>query len=62
MKKVDHPNCIKLHEVYDEKSKVYMVLDLVTGGELFDRCCPSLGFFEILIFFTSPPQNQCLTI
>jgi len=37
MKKVDHPNCIKLHEVYDEKSKMYMVLDLVTGGELFDR-------------------------
>uniref|UniRef100_A0A7S0VHK2 Protein kinase domain-containing protein n=1 Tax=Hemiselmis tepida TaxID=464990 RepID=A0A7S0VHK2_9CRYP len=37
MKKVDHPNCIKLHEVFDEKQKMYMVLDLVTGGELFDR-------------------------
>uniref|UniRef100_A0A7S0NBY6 Protein kinase domain-containing protein n=1 Tax=Cryptomonas curvata TaxID=233186 RepID=A0A7S0NBY6_9CRYP len=37
MKKVNHPNCIKLHEVYDEKSKMYLVLDLVTGGELFDR-------------------------
>jgi calcium/calmodulin-dependent protein kinase I len=37
MKKVDHPNCIKLHEVYDEKTKMYLVLDLVTGGELFDR-------------------------
>jgi serine/threonine protein kinase len=22
MKKVDHPNCIKLHEVFDEKQKV----------------------------------------
>jgi serine/threonine protein kinase len=22
MKKVDHPNCIKLHEVFDEKMKV----------------------------------------
>ncbi len=37
MKKVDHPNCIKLHEVFNEKSKMYLVLDLVTGGELFDR-------------------------
>mmetsp|Transcript_16625 Transcript_16625/g.39793 ORF Transcript_16625/g.39793 Transcript_16625/m.39793 type:complete len:503 (+) Transcript_16625:179-1687(+) len=37
MKKVDHPNCIKLHEVFDEKTKMYLVLDLVTGGELFDR-------------------------
>jgi serine/threonine protein kinase len=24
-------------QVYDEKSKMYLVLDLVTGGELFDR-------------------------
>jgi calcium/calmodulin-dependent protein kinase I len=23
--------------VYDEKTKMYLVLDLVTGGELFDR-------------------------
>ncbi len=37
MKRVNHPNCIKLHEVFDEKQKMYLVLDLVTGGELFDR-------------------------
>jgi calcium/calmodulin-dependent protein kinase I len=24
-------------QVYDEKSKMYLVMDLVTGGELFDR-------------------------
>ena len=23
--------------MYDEKTKMYLVLDLVTGGELFDR-------------------------
>jgi calcium/calmodulin-dependent protein kinase I len=26
-----------VRQVYDEKSKMYLVLDLVTGGELFDR-------------------------
>ena len=26
-----------MRQVYDEKSKMYLVLDLVTGGELFDR-------------------------
>jgi serine/threonine protein kinase len=26
-----------LNQVYDEKSKMYLVMDLVTGGELFDR-------------------------
>jgi len=37
MKKVSHPNCIKMYEVFDEKLKMYIVLELVTGGELFDR-------------------------
>merc|ERR1719183_955723 len=37
MKKVSHPNCIRLYEVFDEKLKIYIVLELVTGGELFDR-------------------------
>ncbi len=35
--KVDHPNIVKLYEVYDEKTKLYMVLEMMTGGELFDR-------------------------
>jgi hypothetical protein len=32
MKKVAHPNCVILHEVYDEANKTYLVLDLITGG------------------------------
>mmetsp|Transcript_205 Transcript_205/g.402 ORF Transcript_205/g.402 Transcript_205/m.402 type:complete len:530 (+) Transcript_205:61-1650(+) len=36
-----HPNVIKLHEVLemvqDSKSTLFLVLELVTGGELFDR-------------------------
>lgn len=36
---VDHPNIIKIIEVYDDnvKKKFYMVMELMTGGELFDR-------------------------
>ena len=34
---VDHPNIVKLYEVYDGKNKFHMVLELMTGGELFDR-------------------------
>ena len=37
MRKVVHPNCIRLVEVFDEKAKMYIVVELVTGGELFDR-------------------------
>jgi len=28
MKKVNHPNCVALHGVFDESSKTYLVLDL----------------------------------
>lgn len=37
-RQVDHPNCIKLYAVYITQRKVYIVTELVTGGELLDRC------------------------
>ncbi|RYR17065.1 hypothetical protein Ahy_B03g061868 isoform B [Arachis hypogaea] len=37
MKLVRHPNIIRLHEVMASKTKIYIVLELVTGGELFDK-------------------------
>ncbi|OQU77359.1 hypothetical protein SORBI_3009G034200 [Sorghum bicolor] len=32
-----HPNVVRLHEIAASKTKIYMVLELVNGGELFDR-------------------------
>lgn len=37
MKRVNHPNCVMLYEVFDEPNKTYLVLDLVTGGTVMDR-------------------------
>jgi len=37
MKKVSHPNCVLLHEVYDESNKTYLIIDLITGGTVMDR-------------------------
>jgi len=37
MKKVDHPNILKLHEIYEDESRVFIVMELVSGSELFDR-------------------------
>ncbi len=37
MKKVDHPNIIMLRQVFEDKKHVYLVMEIVTGGELFDK-------------------------
>ncbi|XP_078437541.1 CBL-interacting protein kinase 23-like isoform X1 [Wolffia australiana] len=37
MKLIRHPNVIRMQEVLASKTKIYIVLEYVTGGELFDR-------------------------
>ncbi|KAH9800177.1 CBL-interacting serine/threonine-protein kinase 24 [Citrus sinensis] len=37
MKIVRHPNIVRLHEVLASRTKVYIILEFVTGGELFDK-------------------------
>jgi len=37
MKKVDHPNILKLYEVYEDDDHFFLVLELVEGLELFDK-------------------------
>lgn len=36
MKVVHHPNVVQLKEVLASRTKIFIVLELVTGGELFD--------------------------
>lgn len=37
LKRADHPNIVKMIEMFEDKNYLYLVMDLVTGGELFDR-------------------------
>ena len=37
MKQVDHPNIIKLRDVFFGSRTVYLVMELCKGGELFDE-------------------------
>lgn len=37
MKIVRHPCIVRLHEVLAGQAKIYIVLEFVTGGELFDK-------------------------
>ncbi|SOS80489.1 calcium-dependent protein kinase 5 [Plasmodium sp. gorilla clade G1] len=46
MKQMDHPNIIKLYEVYEDNEKLYLVLELCDGGELFDKIVKYGSFSE----------------
>ena len=37
MRQLDNPGLIKLHEVYETQNSIYMVLDLLEGGSLYEK-------------------------
>jgi len=46
LRRLDHPNVVKLLEAYESKHSVYLVMQLVTGGELFDRIVEKGSYTE----------------
>lgn len=43
---LDHPHIIKLFETFDEGTEIYIVTELVEGGELFDRIVSKAHYTE----------------
>ena len=37
LENIDHPNIVKMVEAYDNANAYYIVMELMEGGELFDR-------------------------
>ncbi|XP_016324055.1 calcium/calmodulin-dependent protein kinase type IV-like [Sinocyclocheilus anshuiensis] len=35
--RLSHPNIIRLKEIFETETEIFLILELVTGGELFDR-------------------------
>lgn len=58
MKLIDHPNILHLYDVWETNSDLYLILEYVEGGELFDYLCnkgplstaEALGYFQQIIF------------
>ncbi len=34
MKQVDHPNIVKMYESYEDEKYLYIVMELLSGGEV----------------------------
>ena len=48
LKSLDHPNIIKVYEFYKTEKYIYIINELCTGGELFDRIVAAKYFSEIV--------------
>ena len=46
LKQVDHPNIVKLIYVYEDSQTFSLVLELMTGGELFETILEKSSFSE----------------
>ena len=57
MKLIEHPNIMRLYDVWETSTELYLVLEYVEGGELFDYICENgrlstpeaLGYFQQII-------------
>lgn len=46
LSQIDHPNIVKCREVFEDNEHIYIVLDLLSGGELFHRVVDKNVFTE----------------
>jgi calcium-dependent protein kinase len=49
LKTADHPNIVKIFEMYEDVSAYYIVTELLAGGELLDSILHSVDFDEKLL-------------
>jgi serine/threonine protein kinase/Ca2+-binding EF-hand superfamily protein len=50
MRLLNHPNVVQMKEMFADRSKMYLVMELVEGGELFDRIRLKKVFSEFTAF------------
>uniref|UniRef100_A0A0G4FA06 non-specific serine/threonine protein kinase n=1 Tax=Chromera velia CCMP2878 TaxID=1169474 RepID=A0A0G4FA06_9ALVE len=46
MKELDHPNILRIYEVFEDDNTFFLILELCEGGELFDRLLANGTFSE----------------
>ena len=46
IKRLDHPNIVKMYEEFEDQKFLYIVTELISGGELFDELLRKKKFTE----------------
>lgn len=44
--RLDHPNIVKYYETYDDVKFIYLVMELCSGGELFEKLTENMRPFN----------------
>lgn len=45
--RLHHPNIVKLYEVYETENAIYLIMELLSGGELYTRLIHSPRIYEL---------------
>jgi calcium-dependent protein kinase len=46
LKELDHPNVMKIYEAYEDQLYIYLVTELLKGGEIFEKLIEKKQFSE----------------
>ncbi|KAF5946373.1 hypothetical protein HYC85_016601 [Camellia sinensis] len=62
IKKVHHPNIVKLHEVMATKTKIYFAMEYLYGGEFFEKLACTVDFCHSRIVYYNDLKSENLLL
>jgi len=62
MKLIDHPHVLGLYDVYENNTHLYLVLEHVSGGELFDYLVRKGRLSEREVWYSTGCVALCATL